>query len=48
LFRFFVEFYKDLPDLFFGLTWGQLWSVPLFILSVVFLYFINRKKVKHE
>lgn len=43
-FRFFVEFYKDLPPLFLGMTWGQLFSIPLFFLSLVFLYKINKKK----
>jgi phosphatidylglycerol:prolipoprotein diacylglycerol transferase len=44
LLRFFVEFYKDLPPLAFGLTWGQLWSIPLFFISLIFLYRINKKR----
>lgn len=48
LLRFFVEFYKDLPGLFLGLTWGQLWSIPLFFLSIIFLYLINKRKQNEQ
>lgn len=35
--RFFAEFYKDLPSLFLGMTWGQLWSVSLFFAAAAML-----------
>ncbi|MBS3133256.1 prolipoprotein diacylglyceryl transferase [Candidatus Woesearchaeota archaeon] len=36
--RFLLEFYKDLPPLIFSLTWGQVWSLPMFIIGACMLY----------
>lgn len=41
-FRFITEFYKDLPALMLGFTWGQLWSIPLFILGVFMLFRLRK------
>jgi phosphatidylglycerol---prolipoprotein diacylglyceryl transferase len=46
LFRFFVEFYKDQQLLYLNLTYGQLISVPLFILSIIMLKRIGKNKEK--
>lgn len=43
LFRFSVEFVKDQPLLFLNLTYGQLISIPLFILAVIML--IKKRKL---
>ncbi len=45
LFRFFVEFYKDFP-LYFGLTMGQLISIPLAGLSAYMIFSISKKEKK--
>ncbi len=31
--RFLLEFVKDVPKYAFGLTWGQFWSIPMFLLG---------------
>jgi phosphatidylglycerol---prolipoprotein diacylglyceryl transferase len=36
--RFILEFYKDLPSLIFGMTWGQVWSIPMVLTGAFFLY----------
>lgn len=36
--RFVLEFYKDLPPLLFGLTWGQVWSLPMLAAGLYMLY----------
>ncbi len=43
LFRFLVEFYKDQPLLYLNLTYGQIISIPLFILSIIILRKIGKK-----
>jgi len=43
LFRFFVEFYKDQPLIYLNLTYGQLISILLFILSTIMLRKIGKK-----
>ncbi len=35
--RFIVEFWKDLPPFLFGLTWGQVWSVPMVLVGAYML-----------
>jgi len=35
--RFLLEFLKDLPPLALGLTWGQVWSLPMLLLGVYML-----------
>jgi len=41
--RFFVEFLKITERYIFGLTWGQLVSLPLIIISVIALYKLKKK-----
>ena len=36
--RFALEFYKDIPPLLFGITWGQIWSLPMLALGIYMLY----------
>ena len=36
--RFVLEFYKELDPLLFGLTWGQVWSIPMVAAGVYMLY----------
>ncbi len=43
--RFIMEFYKDLPPLLFSLTWGQLWSLPMFLIGACFLYKLRSRQV---
>jgi phosphatidylglycerol---prolipoprotein diacylglyceryl transferase len=43
LFRFSVEFFKDQALILFNLTYGQLISIPLFIISIIFLKRISKK-----
>lgn len=31
--RFVLEFVKVVPDFAFGLTWGQLWGIPMAVLG---------------
>lgn len=40
--RFVLEFYKDLPPLFFSLTWGQVWSLPMLIIGTWMLLKLRR------
>ncbi len=35
--RFIIEFWKDLPPFLFGLTWGQVWGVPMVIVGAYML-----------
>ncbi len=42
--RFLLEFYKDLPPLLFSLTWGQLWSIPMFVAGAFMLYRLARNR----
>jgi phosphatidylglycerol---prolipoprotein diacylglyceryl transferase len=46
LLRFWLEFYKDLPPLLFGLTWGQLFCLPMILLGGIMLLF--RKKINRS
>lgn len=39
--RFLLEFYKDLPPLLFSLTWGQVWSLPMFLIGAYALFKIK-------
>jgi phosphatidylglycerol---prolipoprotein diacylglyceryl transferase len=41
--RFWLEFYKDLPPLLFGLTWGQLFSIPMVLLGALMLGSFRKK-----
>ncbi|MAG16405.1 prolipoprotein diacylglyceryl transferase [Candidatus Woesearchaeota archaeon] len=43
-FRFSLEFYKDLPPYLLNLTWGQVWSLPMFVIGGYMLYKLVRKK----
>ena len=36
--RFVLEFIKDVPDYVFGLTWGQLWSIPMVVVGGYMLW----------
>ena len=42
--RFALEFYKDLSPLLAGLTWGQIWSLPMLAVGSYMLYHINFKR----
>ena len=44
--RFMLEFYKDLPPLFLNFTWGQVWSLPMFLLGGYMLYRLGLRTVK--
>lgn len=46
--RFWLEFYKDLPPLLFGFTWGQLFSIPMILLGSVMLAGLFRKKINNS
>jgi phosphatidylglycerol---prolipoprotein diacylglyceryl transferase len=41
--RIWLEFYKDLPPLLFGLTWGQLFSIPMIIMGGLMLASLCRE-----
>ena len=44
--RFIIEFFKDMPIYYFNLTYGQLISIPFFILSLLMLIKIAKTKRK--
>ncbi len=46
--RFLLEFYKDLPPLLFGLTWGQVWSLPMLLVGAYFLHKLGTRQVTQE
>ncbi len=46
--RFTIEFYKDLPALLFGLTWGQLWCLPMFVIGAFMLHQLGRKNLESK
>lgn len=39
--RFTLEYMKDLPPLLLNLTWGQVWSLPMFVIGIYMLYKIR-------
>ena len=47
LFRFLVEFYKDFP-LYYGLTTGQYWSIPLIIIGAIMLGCLWKRKYSQK
>jgi len=42
--RFFLDFLKDWPPVIYNLSWAQLFSIPLFIISLVMLYKLKTKE----
>jgi len=41
--RFFLDFFKDWTPVFLGLSWAQLFSIPLFIISIIMLFKLKTK-----
>ena len=41
--RFWLEFYKDLPPFLFGMTWGQVWCIPMIVIGAVMIAVLTLK-----
>jgi phosphatidylglycerol---prolipoprotein diacylglyceryl transferase len=48
LIRFVLEFIKDVPGIAFGLTWGQVWNIPMVVVGSYMLYKLLGKKSKSQ